>query len=232
MSSSATVVFQITHAGTCRGQAIVNTSYWRASDTAQGTLNGVGEQDLVTGIAQRWVDNFIPLLHEDYVYSNTRLLAIIGATLIDQGLPDTLENRKLRYGTDIYAAPITPAVNLNTGDCMPMTVAAVLPRKADAYGRRWRGRMKLTPIPENKTEDDKLTLGMLTDLGAAQTAYNGIYGTTQPLNYLLVGCIFSRTTMLELGTAVAAREASLPIVQFGVNPILGTQRSRKFKEPI
>jgi hypothetical protein len=170
--------------------------------------------------------NFTSAGSQDLI--NDLLLPILDC--IDQHLLPILSNEVTILGADcknvtgnvaqeVSASPQGDLQGTHVNDSLPSTNAAVINLKTTHPGRTGRGRMKLLGITEDHQVGSKLDLVFITAAVAFLACMAAKFIAGDP------------PAAARFDWVVRSRKdnAFYPIVNTAVNPIIGTQRSRKVK---
>lgn len=222
-------VFRIAHQGDAGGQTIMNISWWKTYLPEQ---NPVGQSTLIAFLAAvrgLYVTWFVPLFNSAYTYRRSVLVEVNGFEVLDP-LPGSTKPRKRptasRQFLDVVDSGTTGA---SATDLLPNTLAAIVHWNTGRYGRRRRGRWKLGPFDKADVNGDRLTTTAANAVSSAAAAYM-IPQAISPGPQEFDPIVMSLTSLYEEDPPGDPYANGANIIDYTVQSILGTQRTRKFND--
>lgn len=220
-------IYRVQVRATAQSQAVVNNFHLRLTDPADGPLGSSQLTDILNVVNTRWAASIAPFLHTDYSVVSYVCSEITGFTSIEDPPQSGIFKKKLTIGFQRFITPTVPVAGEQTGDSLPLTVAAVAHLDTAFAGRRNRGRLKLGPYGEldntgnqmNATLRDAIKNGVLSVM--AHYAVAGIASGLDPV-------VFSQTSLFAGAAPGSPSDHTALVVGVTVPLTWGTQRTRKF----
>lgn len=224
MAVTVNQLVEITVAGRCQGQEILNVFHYRTANPATFPPAGALINFLASPFRELWRNNILPRLGDLYLVEVYRLRSLVSTVQTSPGPPPVRNVVQM----DAFDLPGTGLdVGAKAGDILPTFNAVACRKVSDRAGRRYRGGSRFSPITEADQGNNNL---IMAEVLAWQVASFNLFTTPIESGLLEVFemAVFSATSALEPAPPETnLRQYTAKVTGSVVNPMVSSQVSRK-----